>query len=399
MSTKTGNIESTLNSLKAIGAWPIASSTQIYEHARANGFSYNSARDTFMTRKQGRGAWSLSHLANGEVDATAASVPAPKAAVSQAPVVALRGVHSVTNDEVYVPAVDSNFIPWGEYHNVKRVIDSRMFFPLYISGMSGNGKTMMVEQACAKGKREYVRVQISPETDEDDLLGGFRLVNGETVFQQGPVLKAMQRGAILLIDELDRGSNKIMCLQGVLEGKPILIKKTGETITPAPGFNVIATANTKGRGSDDGRYVAAQIIDEAFIERFVASIDQPYPEFATELKIVKKHMAHFECEDDEFANKLVAWSSVIRATFAEDGVDEVISTRRLCHIVKSYAIFRERLTAISMCISRFDKETREAFLDLYSKIDAQSSAGTPLTAAAVDCVVTDEHGEVHKVPF
>jgi hypothetical protein len=380
MSTKSGNIESTLASLKAIGAWPTASTTQIYEHARANGFSYNGANSTFMTRKVGRGSWNVSHLADADgavVAPVQTQAPTPKAA----PVVALRGVQSVSSDEIYVPAVDNNFIPWGEYQNVKRIVDSRMFFPLYISGMSGNGKTIMVEQACAKSKREYVRVQISPETDEDDLLGGFRLVNGETVFQHGPVIKAMKRGAILLIDELDRGSNKIMCLQGVLEGKPILIKKTGETVSPAHGFNVIATANTKGRGSDDGRYVAAQIIDEAFIERFVASIDQPYPEFATELKIVKKHMTSFECEDDEFANKLVSWSSVIRATFENEGVDEIVSTRRLCHIVKSFAIFRDRMTAIRMCIARFDTETREAFLDLYSKIDAQSSAnGVPVPA-------------------
>ena len=386
MSTKSGNIESTLASLKAIGAWPTASTTQIYEHARANGFSYNGANSTFMTRKVGRGSWNVSHLADGDgavVAPVQTQAPTPKAA----PVVALRGVQSVSSDEIYVPAVDNNFIPWGEYQNVKRIVDSRMFFPLYISGMSGNGKTIMVEQACAKSKREYVRVQISPETDEDDLLGGFRLVNGETVFQHGPVIKAMQRGAILLIDELDRGSNKIMCLQGVLEGKPILIKKTGETVSPAHGFNVIATANTKGRGSDDGRYVAAQIIDEAFIERFVASIDQPYPEFATELKIVKKHMTSFECEDDEFANKLVSWSSVIRATFENEGVDEIVSTRRLCHIVKSFAIFRDRMTAIRMCIARFDTETREAFLDLYSKIDAQSStvsAPVPVTAPNFD---------------
>jgi MoxR-like ATPase len=382
MSTKSGNIESTLASLKAIGAWPTASTTQIYEHARANGFSYNGANSTFMTHKVGRGSWNLAHLADGVVAAqvqTQAPVPTPTP--KAAPVVALRGVQSVSSDEIYVPAVDSNFIPWGEYQNVKRIVDSRMFFPLYISGMSGNGKTIMVEQACAKSKREYVRVQISPETDEDDLLGGFRLVNGETVFQHGPVIKAMKRGAILLIDELDRGSNKIMCLQGVLEGKPILIKKTGETVTPAPGFNVIATANTKGRGSDDGRYVAAQIIDEAFIERFVASIDQPYPEFATELKIVKKHMTSLQCDDDEFANRLVSWSSVIRATFENEGVDEVVSTRRLCHIVKSFAIFRDRMTAIRMCIARFDSDTREAFLDLYSKIDAQSLADNTLLTA------------------
>jgi MoxR-like ATPase len=217
-----------------------------------------------------------------------------------------------------------------------------------------------------------VRVQISPETDEDDLIGGFRLVNGETVFHKGPVIKAMERGCILLIDELDRGSNKIMCLQGVLEGKPVMIKKIGEVVHPAPGFNIIATANTKGRGSEDGRYSAANIIDEAFIERFVATIDQQYPPFKVEHSIVAKHMESMNVNDPEFTDKLVAWSNVIRKTYDADGVDELISTRRLCHIVKAYSIFNDRLTAISMCIARFEQETREAFLDLYTKIDVNS---------------------------
>ncbi len=246
----------------------------------------------------------------------------------------------------------------------------------------------MVEQACAKLKREYIRVQISPETDEDDLIGGFRLVNGETVFQKGPVVKAMERGCILLIDELDRGSNKIMCLQGVLEGKPILIKKVGEVVTPAQGFNVIATANTKGRGSDDGRYSAANIIDEAFIERFVATIDQPYPPYKVERNIISKHMEYFKVDDSEFVDKLVAWSSVIRKTYDAEGVDELISTRRLCHIVKAYSIFHDRLTAIGMCIARFETETREAFLDLYTKIDSNQIQAE--AAAAVETPESEE---------
>lgn len=227
----------------------------------------------------------------------------------------------------------------------------------------------MVEQVCAKTKREYIRVQISPETDEDDLIGGFRLINGETVFQKGPVIKAMERGCILLIDEIDRSTNKIMCLQGVLEGNPVLLKKTGEVIHPATGFNIIATANTKGRGSDEGRFTAASIIDDAFLERFVCTIEQPYPQSNIEKKIVTKHMAKFDVDDNEFADKLVAWSNVIRKTFENDGVEEVVSTRRLCHIVKSYSIFRDREKAIQMCINRFDSETKAAFLDLYSKID------------------------------
>ena len=283
--------------------------------------------------------------------------------------VAFRGVASVSNDEVYVPSVDQTYIKWGEYSTIMKIIKSKMFFPTYIAGLSGNGKTMMVEQACAKTKREYVRVQISPETDEDDLIGGFRLVNGETVFQKGPVIKAMERGCILLIDEIDRATNKIMCLQGVLEGNPVLLKKTGEVVTPAEGFNVIATANTKGRGSDDGRFTAASIIDDAFLERFVCVVDQEFPNPTIEEKIVTAHMNKFGVEDTDFAKKLIAWSNVIRKTFAAEGVDEVVSTRRLCHIVKSHAIFNDRMKAINMCISRFDSETREAFLDLYTKID------------------------------
>ena len=261
-----------------------------------------------------------------------------------------------------------------------------MFYPIYISGPSGNGKTMMVEQVCANAKREYVRAQISPETDEDDLIGGFRLINGETVFQKGPVIKAMEKGAILLIDEIDRATNKIMCLQGVLEGNPVLLKKTGEVIKPAPGFNVIATANTKGRGSDDGRYTAASIIDDAFLERFVAAIDQPFPNPQVEEKIVMAHMLKYDSVDEDFLKKLVAWSNVIRKTFEADGVDEVISTRRLCHITKTYKIFNDRMKSIALCISRFDEETKDAFLDLYSKVDADVNYGEEST----DETVTEE---------
>jgi MoxR-like ATPase len=218
-----------------------------------------------------------------------------------------------------------------------------------------------------------VRVQISPETDETDLIGGFRLVDGETVFYKGPVIKAMERGALLLIDEIDRGSNKIMCLQGVLEGKPVLLKKIGQVCVPAPGFNVIATANTKGRGSEDGRYSAAGIIDEAFLERFPVTIDQEFPNDRTERNILLKHMNAYGVKDDDFADKLVAWSSVIRKTFADGGVEEVISTRRLCLIVKTYSIFKDRLKSIGMCCARFDEDTRSAFSDLYTKINGETT--------------------------
>jgi MoxR-like ATPase len=219
-----------------------------------------------------------------------------------------------------------------------------------------------------------VRVQITPETDEDDLIGGFRLVNGETVFCKGPVIKAMEKGAILLIDEIDRGSNKLMCLQGVLEGKPVLVKKTGEVISPLNGFNVIATANTKGKGSDDGRFVSATIIDEAFLERFTITLEQPYPTSSVERKIVVKHMEKFDCHDDKFADSLVVWSETIRKTFEDGGVDEIVSTRRLCHIIQSYSIFKDKIKAIELCVSRFDADTKEAFLDLYSKVDTESTS-------------------------
>tara|TARA_E500000318_G_scaffold108680_2_gene120022 strand:- start:1804 stop:2916 length:1113 start_codon:yes stop_codon:yes gene_type:complete len=294
----------------------------------------------------------------------------PVAPAAESTMALATNVTSIKSNDVYVPTVVSEYVKWGQSKNIEKIIKSTEFFPVYISGPSGNGKTMMVEQACARAKANYVRVQITPETDEDDLIGGFRLINGETVFCKGPVIKAMEEGAILLIDEIDRGSNKIMCLQGVLEGKPVLIKKTGEVIHPARGFNVIATANTKGRGSEDGRFAAATIIDEAFLERFVSAIDQPWPTKVTETKIVKNHLNMYDASDDDFADKLTTWASIIRKTFEVDGVEEVVSTRRLCHIAKSFSIFGDRLDAIAMCIARYDEDTTTAFTDLYTKIDA-----------------------------
>ena len=278
-------------------------------------------------------------------------------------------MQSIVNDEKNFASKDDTFVPWGAFHDIVKIVKSNMFYPTYISGLSGNGKTFMVEQACAKVGKEFIRVQINPETDEDDLLGGFRLINGETVFAKGPVLKAMENGAILLLDEIDRATNKIMCLQGILEGKPVLVKKTGEIVKPAEGFNVIATANTKGKGSEDGRFTAASIIDEAFLERFTISVDQKFPGLNIEKKIVMKHMEKFDTVDDDFADKLVTWADIIRKTFFDDGVDEVISTRRLCHIVQTFSIFNKRDKAIDLCISRFDEDTKAAFLDLYTKVD------------------------------
>ena len=279
-------------------------------------------------------------------------------------------MQSIVNQEKTFAKADPTFVPWGAFHDLVKMIKSEMFYPVYVSGLSGNGKTFMVEQACSKLNREFIRVQINPETDEDDLLGGFRLINGETVFSKGPVLKAMENGAILLLDEIDRATNKIMCLQGILEGKPVLVKKTGETISPAPGFNVIATANTKGKGSEDGRFTAASIIDEAFLERFTVAIDQKFPSPSIETKILNNHMSKFGAEDTDFVEKLITWADIIRKTFYDDGVDEVISTRRLCHIAQTYSIFKNRAKAIDLCIARFDEDTKSAFLDLYSKVDA-----------------------------
>ena len=244
-----------------------------------------------------------------------------------------------------------------------------MFYPIFISGLSGNGKTTMVEQVCANLKREAVRVNISIETDEDDLIGGNTLVDGNVVYREGPVLTAMKRGAVLILDEVDRGSNKLMCLQAILEGKPYFNKKTGETVTPAPGFNIVATANTKGRGSDDGKFISANILDEAFLERFAITVEQEYPTLATEKKIVLNKMNKANCVDEEFALHLVTWSDVIRKTYYEGAIDELISTRRLEHIVNAFAMFTDKTKAIELCVNRFDEDTKAAFIDLYAKVD------------------------------
>ena len=272
--------------------------------------------------------------------------------------------------ENLVPAKDSTYVPFGFYRDLVNIVKSGMFYPTFICGLSGNGKTMMVEQVCAKLKREAIRVNISIETDEDDLIGGNTLVDGNVVYREGPVLTAMKRGAVLILDEIDRGSNKLMCLQAILEGKPYFNKKTGEVITPASGFNVIATANTKGRGSDDGKFMGAQVLDEAFLERFAITVEQEYPSAAQEKKIVLNKMAVADCVDDEFADKLVLWADVIRKTFYEGGIDELVSTRRLEHIVKAFAMFKDRLKAIQLCVNRFDTDTKSAFIDLYTKVDA-----------------------------
>lgn len=281
-----------------------------------------------------------------------------------------------------VPDKDKHYVPFGEFKTIDAVVKSGKFFPVFISGHSGNGKTFMVEQVCARLKRPMVRVQVSRETDSDDLIGGFRLIEGETKFMKGPVLRAMEQGAILLIDEADRADpGKIMCLQGILEGKPYYVKKTGEVIRAADGFNVIVTANTKGKGSDDGRYVAAGILDDAWLERFPITIEQEYPPAKTESRILTGYMNvdHKETpEDTTFIANLISWADIIRKTFEEGGIDEIVSTRRLVHIVNTYKMFGfDRIRAINLCIARFDNETKDSFLDLYTKVDADVAPQTP----------------------
>lgn len=269
-----------------------------------------------------------------------------------------------------VPKKDATYVAFGFHKDLTTILSSKNFYPVFITGLSGNGKTTMVEQVCASLKREAIRVNISIETDEDDLIGGNTLIDGNVVYREGPVLLAMKRGAVLILDECDRGSNKLMCLQAILEGKPYFNKKTGETVYPAPGFNIVATANTKGQGSDSGKYMSAQILDDAFLERFAVTIEQEYPSVKVEKKIVMKKMERVEKVDEDFADKLVAWSDIIRKTFKEGAIDDLISTRRLEHIVNAFAMFGSRLKAIEMCIARFDADTKTAFLDLYTKVDA-----------------------------
>ena len=264
-----------------------------------------------------------------------------------------------------IPEKDDSFVKFGNFSDIKKIIQSRVFYPTFITGLSGNGKTFSVEQACAQLGRELIRVNITIETDEDDLIGGFRLVDGATVWHNGPVIEALERGAVLLLDEVDLASNKILCLQSILEGNGVFLKKIGKFVRPSAGFNVIATANTKGKGSDDGRFIGTNVLNEAFLERFPVTFEQEYPTTATETKILNKL-----CDDENFCKRLADWADIIRKTFYDGGIEEIISTRRLVHIVKAYSIFGDKAKAIQVCVNRFDDETKQAFLELYDKVDA-----------------------------
>ena len=269
-----------------------------------------------------------------------------------------------------VPEKDTTFVKFGNFPDIKKIIASKLFYPTFVTGLSGNGKTFGIEQVCAQLGRELIRVNITIETDEDDLIGGFRLVNGNTVWHNGPVVEALQRGAILLLDEIDLASNKILCLQPVLEGKGLFLKKIGKFVQPKAGFNVVATANTKGKGSDDGRFIGTNVLNEAFLERFPVTFEQAYPAPAHEIKILNNIATSLGVNDSDFCKRLVDWADIIRKTFYDGGIEEIISTRRLVHILRAYAIFKNKENAIKVCINRFDDETKQSFLELYDKVDA-----------------------------
>ena len=321
----------------------------------ANDIAYQTVTKKIKQFSVGRGKWNL-EVTTKAVENIEKSFSAP--AVQP----------TVTQDLVPVP--DPTFVKFGSFADVKKILTSKQFYPTFITGLSGNGKTFGVEQACAQLKRELIRVNITIETDEDDLIGGFRLVNGETVWHNGPVIEALERGAILLLDEIDLASNKVLCLQPILEGKGIFLKKIGRFVSPAKGFNVIATANTKGKGSDDGRFIGTNVLNEAFLERFPVTFEQDYPSPVIEKRILGGVAAHHGGTDTDFIARLVDWGDIIRKTFYDGGIDEIISTRRLVHIVRAYSIFNNKGKAIQVCVNRFDDDTKQAFLELYDKVYA-----------------------------
>tara|TARA_R110000823_G_scaffold78546_5_gene178969 strand:+ start:14941 stop:16149 length:1209 start_codon:yes stop_codon:yes gene_type:complete len=321
-------------------------------------------------KKSSYGMYTIPLLTGETSVAASPALAAATIALSPNKLVADLNISTNGFSENLVPEKDPLFVPFGNFANLKKILQTRMFYPTFITGMSGNGKTFSVEQACAQLKREVIRTNFTIETDEDDLIGGFRLVEGETRFFKGPVIKAMEMGAVLLLDEIDLGNPaKIMCLQSILEGKGYFIKKTGEYIKPAAGFTVIATANTKGKGSDDGRFIGTNVLNEAFLERFPVTCEQEYPTAAVEKRILNAVFEDLGISDADFSEKLVDWADIIRKTFYDGGIDEVISTRRLVHIAKAYKIFDDRMRAIDMCINRFDEDTKLSFRDLYTKLD------------------------------
>ena len=319
-----------------------------------NDIAYQTVTKKIEQFKVGRGKWNL-EVTTKAVETIEKSYSAP-------------AVEPILQQNL-VPESDSTFVKFGSFADVKKIIQSKQFYPTFVTGLSGNGKTFGVEQACAQLNRELIRVNITIETDEDDLIGGFRLIDGNTVWHNGPVVDALERGAVLLLDEVDLASNKILCLQPILEGKGIFLKKIGRFVSPAKGFNVIATANTKGKGSDDGRFIGTNVLNEAFLERFPVTFEQDYPSPSVEKRILGAVASNLGVTDTDFIARLVDWGDIIRKTFYDGGIDEIISTRRLVHIVRAYSIFNNKGKAIQVCVNRFDDETKQAFLELYDKVD------------------------------
>jgi hypothetical protein len=320
----------------------------------SRGLNYQTVTRRLEKFKTNRGRWNL-EVTQERVEEIERSYQAPAVLPS--------------TEQNLIPDKDDTFVKFGNFNDIKKIIQSNLFYPTFITGLSGNGKTFSVEQVCAQLKRELIRVNITIETDEDDLIGGFRLVNGETVWHNGPVVEALERGAVLLLDEIDLASNKILCLQSVLEGKGVFLKKIGRYVKPTAGFTVVATANTKGKGSDDGRFIGTNVLNEAFLERFPVTFEQSYPAPATEQKILEGVALDLGVEDRDFCKRLVDWADVIRKTFYDGGIEEIISTRRLVHIIRAFSIFGDKAKAIQVCVNRFDDETKQSFLELYDKID------------------------------
>ena len=328
-------------------------SAEIRAWCAMNDCNYQTIVNKLSEYKIGRGKWDLT--VREQMEQTYQAPPA---------------IVPVVQRQNLIPEKDDTFVKFGNFNDIKKIIQSRLFYPTFITGLSGNGKTFSVEQACANLGRELIRVNITIETDEDDLIGGFRLVNGETIWHNGPVIEALERGAILLLDEIDLASNKILCLQSVLEGKGVFLKKIGRFIQPTTGFNVIATANTKGKGSDDGRFIGTNVLNEAFLERFPVTFEQQYPSVANEVKILETVAETLNIKDADFCKRLCDWADIIRKTFYDGGIEEIISTRRLVHIIRAYSIFGNKGKAIDVCTARFDDETKTAFMELYDKVDA-----------------------------
>jgi MoxR-like ATPase len=352
-----------LDGLKSTYGMDITSG-DVKAYCAMNSLSYPTVTRRLESFKTARGRWNL-EVTQEKVEQIERTYQAPAA---------LPAV-----EQNLIPDKDDTFVKFGNFNDIKKIITSNLFYPTFITGLSGNGKTLSVEQVCAQLKRELIRVNITIETDEDDLIGGFRLVNGETAWHNGPVVEALERGAILLLDEIDLASNKILCLQSILEGKGVFLKKIGKFVKPKSGFNVVATANTKGKGSDDGRFIGTNVLNEAFLERFPVTFEQSYPAPAVEQKILERVALDLSVENRDFCKRLVDWADIIRKTFYDGGIEEIISTRRLVHIIRAYSIFNDKAKAIQVCVNRFDDETKQSFLELYDKVDADFQMPTAVS--------------------